>query len=569
MRAASDIEVRAPWGGMPDGQACDPAIETPRDLSALKPGVAASMAQRLAMEDMASRLMAVEMRDGSVAIFAAPGYVRSDHADALERRLLECGYRLSHPARYAVASPLLLSLARGQHALSGPKPAGGRVPEEPGTALGDVFQDVLDWAVAHHASDIHFNVSLRQAHSQVRFTIGGRYVQPERFRSLSSRMVLDILSVAWMDIRGGNGAVFDPGSEQQGSLTRMCGDRPFMLRWSSLAAEQGPSVCLRLQDRSEAGGKISLESLGYFPEQAARIGQAVGVQGGAVVVSGTVGAGKSTTLASMLGLVPAHRKVVTIEDPVERLLPDAIQNSVARDLHGDSHEAYTAKLRSLKRAALDDVCLGEIRDRETGLVFSDSVSSGVGVYTTVHAPSAAGIVDRLCSSFIGIPRDLLMSPGILKLLVHQALLPVVCDRCAIGLQELCVLPGRQGAAWRQWRGRMERMLGQDCRRVRWRDPRGCETCRRRELPELNGYGGRTVAAEILTPGDDASRDAEGCRVLLPARHRALPGARPDKHSALGAAVRKMLDGQVDPRDVQERFSAFLMPASPCRPGDCI
>src|SRR5690606_21322713 len=113
------------------------------------------------------------------------------------------------------------------------------------------------------------------------------------------------------------------------------GDRPFMLRWSSLAAEQGPSVCLRLLDRSEAGGKISLESLGYFPEQAARIGQAVGVQGGAVVVSGTVGAGKSTTLASMLGLVPAHRKVVTIEDPVERLLPGAIQNSIARDLHGD------------------------------------------------------------------------------------------------------------------------------------------------------------------------------------------------------------------------------------------
>src|SRR5690606_28218595 len=107
----------------------------------LKPGVAASMAQRLAMEDMASRLMAVEMQDGSVAIFAAPGYVRSDHADALERRLLECGYRLSHPARYAVASPLLLSLARGQHALSGQKPAGVREPEEPGTALGDVFQD--------------------------------------------------------------------------------------------------------------------------------------------------------------------------------------------------------------------------------------------------------------------------------------------------------------------------------------------------------------------------------------------------------------------------------------------
>src|SRR5690606_11422212 len=99
----------------------DPVIETPQDLAMLNPGLAASMAQRLSMEDMAARLMAVEMQDGSAAIFAAPGYLRSDHADALAQRLLDSGYRLAHPARYVVAAPLLLALARGQHVPVGQK----------------------------------------------------------------------------------------------------------------------------------------------------------------------------------------------------------------------------------------------------------------------------------------------------------------------------------------------------------------------------------------------------------------------------------------------------------------
>lgn len=546
---------------------CDPIIETPQDLSSLHPGIVASMAQRLAMEDMASRLAAMEMQDGSIAIFAAPGYVRSDHADMLEQNLLDCGYRLAEPSRYVVAVPLLLSLARGQHVLS--RQVGKQDVATQGTALGDVFQEVLDWAVMHKASDVHFNISLKHVHSQVCFTIGGRYVRPERFRSLSSRMLLDVLSVAWMDVRGGNGAVFDPSAEQQGSLTRVCKEQPFLLRWSSMAAEQGPSICLRLLDRSAHGKYASLQALGYFPEQVEQIKRAVGTQGGAVVISGTVGAGKSTTLATMLALVPPHRKIVTIEDPVEHLLPGAIQNSVARDLHGDSHEAYTAKLRSLKRAALDDVCLGEIRDRETGLVFSDSVSSGVGVYTTVHAPSAASIVDRLCSSFIGIPRDLLMVKGILKLLVHQVLLPLVCHGCALELNDLCRSPGKQGAAWRQWRMRMEHTLAQDCLQIRWRNPQGCSACRHKDLPELNGYVGRTVAAEVLNPEENSQAGgSSGSEIHLVGLEYLQQRERRPQHSALESAIRKMCSGQVDPLDIQERFFNFRMPAPPSLTGEC-
>src|SRR3546814_20784444 len=95
------------------------------------------------------------------------------------------------------------------------------------------------------------------------------------------------------------------------------------------------------------------------------------VDGGALVFSGAVGSGKSTTLASLIAGVPDDRKVITLEDPVEYVIPRAIQSTVARDLFSGSGAAYTGKLMTLKRSAMTDVLLGEIRDRETGRAFMD------------------------------------------------------------------------------------------------------------------------------------------------------------------------------------------------------
>src|SRR5690606_33307828 len=170
-----------------------------------------------------------------------------------------------------------------------------------------------------------------------------------------------------------------------------------MLRWASMASDRGPSVCLRLLEKTQASRIPSLESLGYCPEQVAMLERALFSGGGAVVFAGTVGSGKSTTLASLIARLPADRKVITVEDPVEYTIPGAIQNSIARRLDTDAHSAFATKLRALKRSAMTDVLLGEVRDRETGLAFMDLAGSGVNIYTTVHAPSAAFIPTRLAS----------------------------------------------------------------------------------------------------------------------------------------------------------------------------
>lgn len=523
----------------------DPAragvIDHPGQLSALRPAVRRVLARELEVQSLADRICPVERADGSVTLLARAEYVGSDQADALERRLRAAGLALSEPARYILPAALLLALSRegGAAALA---QAGDRTP----TALAGVFQDLIEWGVRQGATDLHLNIHRDAAESEVRYTVAGRYVAPARFRHMPTGLLRDVLAVAWMDIQGGNGAVFDPLLEQQGSLLRRVDGRAYTLRWASLAADRGPSVCLRFLSRDDGSGPATLDGLGYRGDQVARFERVLKSEGGALVIAGTVGSGKSTTLATLIRGLPAHRKIITLEEPVEYRIDRAVQNTIGRDLDQQAHGRYAAKLRTLKRSAMTDVLLGEIRDAESGLAFMDLAGSGVNVYTTVHAPSARAIVDRLASDFIAVPRDFLDTPGILKLLVYQALLPRLCQGCAVpaGPAEL-VRQGQGGGAgrWRQWLDWIGLAWDADPEALRLRNPDGCARCRRAALPELFGYDGRTVAAECLEPG--------------------LPGADadhghvPDPHaSAMAHAMEKALAGQVDPRDVEARFMAF-------------
>src|SRR3546814_17711193 len=90
--------------------------------------------------------------------------------------------------------------------------------------------------------------------------------------------------------------------------------------------------------------------------------------------------------------------------PVEYHIERAVQNTIGRYLDREAHDAYAAKLRAIKRSAMSDVLLGEIRDIDTGRAFMDLAGSGVTVYTTVNAPSAVGIPDRLAHELIRIER---------------------------------------------------------------------------------------------------------------------------------------------------------------------
>ncbi len=509
-------------------------------LLALRPALRRSLSTEFGVEPLAARICPVELEDGSAAIFALPEHVGSDQADELARRLVRSGYELATPPRYVLNASLLLAVSRDAFF----RPHAGVDTGDGRSALAEAFHELVEWGVLNQASDLHLNVNLQEPESEIKYTLCGRYVAPECFRRMPTRTLMEMLSVAWMDVSGGNGAVFDPSAEQQGSLSRHYAGREVMLRWASLASEKGPSVCLRLLEKNRAASIPPLEELGYLPDQIAMLEQALAAGGGAVIFAGAVGSGKSTTLASLIARLPADRKVVTIEDPVEYDIPGAIQNSIARRLDTDAHAAFATKLRALKRSAMSDVLLGEVRDRETGLAFMDLAGSGVNVYTTVHAPSAAFIPERLASDFIGVSRDFLAMPGTVKLLVWQALLPRLCE-CALPAIE-CEGPGRES-----WLAQLASLFPGPVRALRQRNRRGCDACRAQGLPELLGYRGRSVAAEMIEP-----RAHPGLLEWVKGRGRG-PFPSPLR-SAMENAMAAAYQGVFDPADIEQRFHSFAV-----------
>lgn len=545
------------------------AISSHDDLLALEPALLRPLSAELDVQDLAARLCPVLLADHSVAILSLPEHVGSDQADELARRIVRCGYTLSSPQRYVLAAPLLLAIVRNQVGAHSSRQAGRVLLEHSRTALAQAFQDMVDWGVRHAASDLHINIRHGETESEVKYTVSGRYIAPERFRRMPTSMLVDMLSVAWMDIRGGNGAVFDPQAEQQGSLLKQVDGRPVLLRWASLSADQGPSVCIRLLEREAGSISLTLEQLGYLPAQIRVIESAMQTEGGAIVFAGAVGSGKSTTLASLISRLPEERKVVTLEDPVEYLIPRAIQNTVVRDFSASPSDGFAVKLRALKRSAMNDVLLGEIRDMQTGGAFMDLAGSGVNVYTTTHALSAALIAERLASDFIGVSRDFLAVPGVLKLLVYQALLPRLCPDCALpvpvlwGQGKSSFDPRRKPREWRSWVEAIIQRFGGDPASLRLRNPLGCSACHAGRSAALAGYRGRTVVAEYIEPAHspgflDSIRNNNGLpRWSLPGR----PG--PDGfETALGGAVFKAFGGEIDLRDIERHFGPFDMPQEP-------
>lgn len=431
------------------------------------------------------------------------------------------------------------------------------------------FLDVVGWALRHDASEIHFNIEDRSDSSQIRFTIDGQYVAPQS-HCLPTRMLWQMASVAYQQSKGGNGADFNPLIEQQCRIECevQVGEKSerVMLRWASMATDDGPQITLRPLRLDALVNAYTLESLGYLPSQIARLTRAMVSEGGAIVVSGVLGSGKSTLLATLMRSIQRTRKVMTFEDPREYVIPGAHQNTIQRALDKDDDEVFFAKMRTLKRTGFNDFMIGEIRDRQTGQAFQDVVEAGPNVYTTVHARRHIGIPDRLASPFIGVDRSVLATPGNLKLLVAQVLLPVNCPYCSVpaldALSGRASLAVRDTGGWKAYLARVSGMFGIEAQDIRLRNPEGCPHCRRPGLPDLAGLRGRTVAAEMVEPDDTFLEHVRHARNIELERH--VAGLRrsevcdPDDagKSALQVAMYHVSQGSIDPREIEPRFESF-------------
>ena len=542
-------------------------IRTQGEIARLAAPVVRTLCKELGVLSLIARMCPVLFADGTAGIFVLREYFHDDQTVALLQLLKQRGYRLN-PRPVLVLSPaLLIASTKSVRTIT---PVSSQSSEHPiqGSVLTMAMNDILIWALRNRASDIHFNVRRMSSESSVMFTIDGRYVCPERYAHLPTATMLAMLAVTWMEVEGGNGAVFDPTIEQQGRISRELEGQRIGLRWASLATDQGPSVCLRILVLDSKELTPELSALGYLDSQVAALRRVSLIQGGAIVLAGTVGSGKSTTLATLMREIPADRKIITLEDPAEYFIPNALQNTVSRSFDENEISVFDNKLKAFKRSAMNDLLLGEIRDAAGGRAFSDLAGTGVSLYTTVHAGSALLVPERLSSSFIGVPRDLLATPGILKLVVFQCLLPLVCQGCAVTCDDILCSPSWtcshsqvRSLQWKKdWLAALEHASGLSRERLKFRSAKGCERCSN-GLPALLGTSGRTVAAEFIEPAREPEflaglKNSDGLLLhrWFEQRERSpLASADMNGKSVRESALYKVWNGEVDPRAHEQFF----------------
>jgi twitching motility protein PilT len=147
---------------------------------------------------------------------------------------------------------------------------------------------------------------------------------------------------------------------------------------------------------------------------------------GLVLVTGATGAGKTTTLAAVVGHINRTRRqhIVTIEDPIEILHSDRGCIVNQREVGLDT-ESFNQALRRALRQDPDVILIGELRDSETAETALQAAESGHLVLSTMHTVDAAETLGRMIEFFPAIKQPSIRSilAGVLKGVVSQRLLP--------------------------------------------------------------------------------------------------------------------------------------------------
>lgn len=151
-------------------------------------------------------------------------------------------------------------------------------------------------------------------------------------------------------------------------------------------------------------------------------------QKGLVLVTGTTGSGKSTTLACLIDAINKARggHIITIEDPIEYIHTHVKSVVSQREIERDT-ASYLSALRACLRQAPDVILVGEMRDYETISVALTAAETGHLVFSTLHTIGAASTIDRIIDVFPGSQQNQIRAQTsmVLQSVISQQLIPTV------------------------------------------------------------------------------------------------------------------------------------------------
>ena len=244
-------------------------------------------------------------------------------------------------------------------------------------------------------------------------------------------------------------------------------------RVASAGVLNGEKLSIRVLNQD--AGTFTLADLGLSKKQYSIIKNTISKPSGMVLICGPTGSGKTTTMYAMLNEIDRFtHNVITVEDPIEAMLPEASQI----EINPKADITFAKTLRSILRQDPDVICVGEIRDEETAEIALRASQTGHLVLATIHCDSNATAMVRLLD--LGIS-PLLLSSG-LSLLSSQRLVRRLCEYCkepAELSEDLIHKFERKGIAYSN--------IFQAT---------GCKRC------EGTGYSGRIAVCDLLVISDE-------------------------------------------------------------------
>jgi type II secretory ATPase GspE/PulE/Tfp pilus assembly ATPase PilB-like protein len=280
-------------------------------------------------------------------------------------------------------------------------------------AAPQVLDELIRRAEQAGASDIHLH--LDGGVGRVALRLDGVLTPLEDLpRDLAERVAGRIKFLARLK-------TYQESLPQDGRIDRAESGAGSDVRVSTYPTVTGEKIVLRL---FQSAGARRLDELGFPADALAEVQALLRRESGLLLLTGPAGSGKTTTIYACLRalLERGGRHIITVEDPVEQVLPGLMQTEVneARGL------TFAVAARHLLRQDPQVLVLGEIRDDETATLAVRAALTGHLVISTLHAGSCRGVFERL---LVMCPDRYAAVAGI-ELVLNQRLLRRRCPACA-------------------------------------------------------------------------------------------------------------------------------------------
>lgn len=414
--------------------------------------------------------------------------------------------------------------------------------------------DILEKAAERSASDIQIRVM--EDLTEIRIRVFGRMI--ELMQPVDAQTGMAVIN-ATFSVAEDTTAHANDKTFQQGVLTVGSGRLPpsldlVRLQYNPTGAGRG-SLSMRLKYKS-GFGEHEIDTLGYAPEHVEAIRTMRRRTNGMYLIAGKVSSGKTTTLQRIMNAMYLEKRreisIYTIEEPVELEIEGAVQVAVTVTDRAGRSKAFLEAMNAALRSDPNVILVGELRDRETADLAVRASLSGHALWSSIHAGNALAILDRLAD--LGVDRWKLTDPTIVRGLVAQRLVGVMCPHCRIDLASA----HRQGRIDTDLARRTVSLLNIPSAGLYLRGD-GCDHCR-------SGLVGRTVVAEtILTDATMLDLYAAGDRAGMrrywlspPAKAGGAGDGAPDgAPGGMGGkpmiyhALLKVAAGQLDINEMEE------------------